>query len=575
MSKAVGIDLGTTNSVAAVIENGRPIVIPNAEGGRLTPSVVAFQRDGARLAGQLAKRQAAANPEHTIFSIKRQMGDGWKMRVDGVAYTPEKISSLILGKIKADVESYLGERVEQAVITVPAYFNDHQRRATQAAARIAGLEVLRIINEPTAAALSYGLHRQRVHKILVWDLGGGTFDVSILALSEGFFRVVAVNGNTRLGGDDWDQRITQYLVDKLAHEHGIELREDKIAYQRLKQAAETAKIELSSQSVTDVRLPFISDTDTHPLNITLTREQVEALTEDLLEKMVAPTRQALADAELKSEDIDRVVLVGGATRIPAVQALAKELLGQEPYKEIDPDQVVAVGAAIQAGILTGEVKDVILVDVTPLSLGIETRGGIFAKIIGRNTTIPVSRGQIFTNAYDDQAEIDVHVLQGERELAEYNMSLGKFQLDIPPLERGKARIEVNFNIDVDGIIHVTARDLHTDHEKRVIIDSPSGLSEEEIEAMVKEARQHAQQDEHKRREIEVKIRADNAIHVAEGIIEEVTDESQRKELQQAILRTKDALSGEDSDMINLRTEELGELIENWERQCQQTSLTRG
>lgn len=558
MSKVIGIDLGTTNSVVSTIEDGHPVVIPNGRNQPLTQSVVAILEAGNTLVGQLAKRQAATNPEHTIFSIKRQMGTDWTMRVDGREYTPEKVSSLILGKIKKDAEDYLGEEIKKAVITVPAYFNDNQRQATKASGAMAELDVIRIINEPTAAALAYGLHRKKIQKILVWDLGGGTFDVSILELSKGFFRVEAVNGDTQLGGDDWDKRLAEWIANKFQQDEGIDLREDPVAYQRLIEAAEKAKVQLSSNMATDIKFPFIADSK--HLDITLTREKLEELTGDLLQRMVAPTKRALADAGLTPEDIDQTVLVGGATRTPAVKRLVKELIGKEPYKKIDPDQVVAIGASIQAGILTDQIEDVVLVDVTPLSLGIETRGGLFAKIIDRNTTIPTSRGQIFTNAHDRQSEMEVHVLQGERESAEHNLSLGKFQLDIPPLERGRARIEVTFEIDADGIIHVTARDLHTDEEKNLTIDSPSRLSEDEIERMVEEAREHAEEDETLRKEVETRIRADNAIHLAKEMLKKARDESYKKELKETLVETKKALSSGDSERIELKTRKLGRLL---------------
>ncbi len=480
----VGIDLGTTNSVAAVLEDNRPKVLPNTEGDRLTPSVVAFTLDGKRLVGKLARRQAVANPERTVISIKRCMGSDYKVKIGLKQYTPQEISALILQKLKNDAENYLGEKIEKAVITVPAYFNDAQRQATKDAGRIAGLEVIRIINEPTAAALAYGLNKEDIHTILIWDLGGGTFDVSILELGEGVFEVKAVNGNTWLGGDDWDGQIMDYLADEFQKEHGIDLRKDRIALQRLKEAAEKAKIRLSSTLTTNVRLPFIVTNQDDPkhLEIMLTRAKFEDITQDLLQKMIGPTKQALADAKLKPQDIDRVILVGGATRMPGVQELAIELLDREPYKHIDPDEVVAVGAAIQAGVLTGQVKEIVLVDVTPLSLGIETLGGIFAKIIERNTSIPISCGQIFTTATDNQTTVDIHILQGEREIAASNMSLGRFQLmDIPPALRGMPRIEVSFDIDANGILHVSAQDLHTGNEQRTKITSSQALSKEEVD----------------------------------------------------------------------------------------------
>lgn len=566
MAKAIGIDLGTTNSLVAFVEGGQATIIPNAEGGRLTPSVVAFTKDGKRLVGELAKRQAIANPQHTIASIKRHMGSDYKVRIDDKEYTPQEISSLILRKLKTDAENYLGEKIKKAVITVPAYFNDNQRQATKDAGTIAGLDVVRIINEPTAASLAYGLDKEGVHTILVWDLGGGTFDVSILELGEGVFEVKAVNGNTWLGGDDYDDRIMDYLVTEFQKEHRIDLRKDKVALQRLKEAAEKAKIELSSVSITDIKLPFLvtDGDDSKHLDITLTREKFEELTVDLLQKMVGPTRQALADAELEPDDIDRVVLVGGATRMPSVQRLIKELIGKEPYKDINPDEVVAIGAAIQAGILAGEVRKAVLVDVTPLSLGIETQGGIFAKIIERNTTIPTSCGQIFTTAADNQTEVDIHVLQGEREMAMYNVSLGRFQLvGIPPAPRGIPQIEVTFDIDADGIVHVSAEDLHTEKEQSMRITSPKALSEEEVKRMIEEAQAYAEEDRKQREEVEIRIQADSMIHAAQMTMEEAArrlDETKVEEIGRAILKVKTALANDDSQEIKSKTEELEELI---------------
>lgn len=564
MSRMIGIDLGTTHSVAATIEKGRPVLIPNAEGNYLTPSVVAFLRDGSRLVGQLAERQAATNPEHTIFSIKRYMGSDYKVNVNGRVYTPEEISALILQKIKRDAEKYLGERVERAVITVPAYFNHNQRRATKDAGTIAGLEVLRIINEPTAACLAYGLQREKIHKVLVWDLGGGTFDVSILELGKGFFRVKAVNGNTHLGGDDWDQRIVDYLVEEFQKQPGIDLRNDMVPLQRLKESAERAKIKLSDTLATAVRIPFLYG-DRH-LKGALTRAKFEEMTADLLKQMVAPTRQALVDAGLEPDGLDRVVLVGGATRMPAVQALVKQLLGLDPCREIDPDLIVARGAAIQAGILTDEVKDVVLLDVTPLSLGIATQGGIFARLIHRNTTIPASASQIFTNACDGQEEIDVHVLQGERAMAGDNISLGRFQLPIAPLRRGKTRIEVTFSIDVDGITHVKAEDLHSGSEKRIEVDSGPRLSKEEIERMVREAQENAVEGEQRRKNAQAHIRAANAIDLAEEALEQATDKARIVEFTNGILAVKEAWSSGETQKIEAETETLQKVITKWERQ---------
>jgi len=565
MARVIGIDLGTTNSVAAFIENRKPKVIPNAEGGRLTPSVVALTADGRRLVGQLAKRQAVANPEKTVVSMKRRMGSDFRMRLGRKEYTPQEVSSLILGKIKADVESYLVERVEKAVITVPAYFNDSQRQATKDAGTIAGLDVLRIINEPTAAALAYGLDKQDAHNILVWDLGGGTFDVSILELGRGMFEVKAVSGNTWLGGDDWDQRIVDYLAGEFQRQHGIDLREDRIALQRLREAVEKAKIELSNSQVASIKLTFIlsNNHDAEHLDMTLTRERFEELTEDLLQKMIGPTKQALADAKLEPEDIDRVVLVGGATRMTAVQQLCRALLRKEPYKDIDPDEVVAMGAAIQAGMLSGELEKVTLLDVTPLSLGIETRGGIFARIIERNAKIPTSTSQVFSTAFDNQPEVDIHVLQGEREMACYNMSLGRFQLtDIPLAPRGVPRVEVVFSIDVNGILQVSATDLYTENEARLRIQS-SRLSPEDIGRMIEEAKVYAEEDKRRREEVEIGIRADNLIYAAEKMVEQTgdrLDDTQLAETEAKVLAVKSALASGDTEEIRLRTEDLQEVV---------------
>lgn len=567
MGKVVGIDLGTTNSVVAVIEDGRPVVIPNAEGGQLTPSVVAFTKDGRRLIGQLAKRQGVANSEKTIFSIKRQIGSDHRVTIDGKEYTPQEISALILHKVKTDAESYLGEKIDKAVITVPAYFNDSQRQATKEAGTIADLDVIRIINEPTAASLAYGLDKEDIHIILVWDLGGGTFDVSILELGGGVFEVKAVNGNTCLGGDDWDQRIVDYLANEFQREYGVNLRGDKTTLQRLKEVAEKAKIELTDEENTNIRLPFI-DAGSHApkhLEATLTRAKFEELTADLTQKMVGPTKQALADAGLLPEDIDRVVLVGGATRMPAVQELIRKLIGKEPYRDIDPDEVVAIGAAIQAGILAGEVRDIVLIDVAPLSLGIETMGGIFTKIIERNTPIPTSKSQIFTTAADNQTAVDIYVLQGERGMAMCNMPLGRFCLsDIPPAPRGEPQIEVTFNIDVNGIVQVSALDLHTDNSQKIRISSKfTGLPGQEIERMVREAQVYAQEDKKQREEVEINIEADSMICAAEYLIKEAggrTDKAQVEEIEKGILQVKKALAGGDSQKIKSRTEELEEQI---------------
>lgn len=564
----VGIDLGTTNSVVAFWDIDRPKVLSNAEGDRLTPSVVAFTLNNARLVGKLAKRQAVANPERTVISIKRRMGSDYKVRIGHQKFTPQQISALILQKLKNDAENYLGEKIEKAVITVPAYFNDAQRQATRDAGRIAGLEVIRIINEPTAAALAYGLSKEDIHTILVWDLGGGTFDVSILELGEGVFEVKAVNGNTSLGGDDWDERIVNYLANEFQKKHGIDLRKSTMAGQRLREAAEKAKIELSSLLQTKIRLPFVvaQQDNLRHLEMILTRAKLEQLTEDLLQKMTGPTRQALTDARLKPQDIDRVILVGGATRMPAVQKLAKNLLGKQPYQHINPDEAVALGAGIQAAILTGQVKEIVLVDVTPLSLGIETQGSVFAKIIQRNTSIPTSQGQIFTTARDNQATMDIHVLQGERSMAADNMSLGTFQLrDIPPAPRGIPRIEVIFDLDANGILRISAQDLHTGNRRKIEIASATSLSKEEVERMVKEAQAHAQEDKRDREKVEIGIRANNMIDAAEMVIEEAEDKAENfevEELEKAIFGLKNALASGDSQKIESATEQLEELTKN-------------
>ncbi|MFQ5873114.1 MAG: molecular chaperone DnaK [Dehalococcoidia bacterium] len=592
MPKVVGIDLGTTYSVVSYLENGRPVIIPNAEGGRLTPSVVGFLKEGKRLVGQLAKLQAAANPDGTVFSIKRRMGrrayldldslsddkeiirqikrrmgsDHW-VRIDGREYSPEEISAMILQKVRADAETYLGERIEKAVISVPAYFNVSQRQATIDAGAIAGLEVLRIIDEPTAAALAYGLDMEDVHTILVWDLGGGTFDVSILELGDGVFEVKAVNGNTWLGGDDYDQRIVDHLADEFQDQYGVDLRKNKVAVQRLREVAEKAKIELTEAEVTRIRLPFIDAGDGAPKHweTSLTRRKFVELTEDLRQEMVAPTQQALADAGLAPADIDRVILVGGATRMPAVRELVRNLMGKEPYKEIHPDEVVAMGAAIQAGILTGEIEGKVLLDVTPLSLGIETQGGLFTKIIGRNTTIPVSQSQLFTNAADNQPSMDIHVLQGERDMATYNMTLDRFELSgIPPAPRGEARVEVTFDIDVNGILQVSAKDLWTDNGQSLRV-SPRfyGLPGEEIGRMIEEAARYAEDDQRRRQEVEIGIKADNMVRAARQTIEEGgedVDISLVDEVERGILQVQAALASGDSEEIKSRTEELEKAV---------------
>lgn len=562
MSKVIGIDLGTTNSVVAYMEGGQPVVIPNAEGSRTTPSVVAFTKDGERLVGQLAKRQAIVNPDRTVISIKRHMGTDYKVNIDGKSYTPQEISAMILQKLKQDAESYLGEKVTQAVITVPAYFSDSQRQATKDAGKIAGLEVLRIINEPTASSLAYGLDKGEDHTILVYDLGGGTFDVSILELGDGVFEVKATSGNTRLGGDDFDQRIVDYLISEFKKENGIDLSKDRQALQRLKEAAEKAKIELSSMMSTNINLPFITADASGPkhLDITLTRAKFEEMTRDLVEATLGPTERALADAGLKPSQIDKVILVGGSTRIPAVQEAIKKFIGKEPHKGVNPDEVVAMGAAIQAGVLSGEVKDVVLLDVTPLSLGIETLGGVFTKLIERNTTIPTSKSQIFSTAADGQTAVDIHVLQGERPMAADNLTLGRFQLTgIPPAPRGVPRIEVTFDIDVNGIVHVSAKDLGTGKEQKITITSSSGLKEEEIQRMVKEAEKYAEEDKKKKEEIEIRNKADSLVYQSEKMLSDLKDKISQEDsdkVKREIDNVKKALEGKDVENIRKATDDL-------------------
>jgi len=567
MSKVMGIDLGTTYSVAAVVENGRAKVIKNAEGENLTPSVFAVTARGHRLVGSVAKRQGATNPERTVTSIKREMGTDHRVALNGRSYSPQEISAFILRKIKRDVENYLGEEVKKAVITVPAYFNDGQRQATKEAGIMAGLDVMRIINEPTAASLAYGLDRESIQTILVWDLGGGTFDVSILELGDGVFHVKAVSGNTRLGGDDWDERVVDYLADKFSDEEGLDIRSDPVSLQRLREASEKAKRELSYKPSARISLPFIKTGrgESKNLEASIDRRTFEDITSDLRERLLGPTRQALADAKLTTEGIDRVVLVGGSTRMPSVRDLVEETFHKKPFIKINPDEVVGIGAAVQAGVLMGEIDDVVLVDVTPLSLGIETEGGLFAKIIPRNSTIPTSAGQIFTNAEDDQTVMDFHVLQGEREMSIDNISLGQFQLtDIPPLPRGKAQVEVTFRIDVNGIVKVSAEELYTEVKTGIRIDASHLLSDEQVEEAVREAEANAEEDIKRRDEAEINIRADSMLRAAELAMEEKRGKLSTSELQQIeliIFGLKEALGEGEREVIEERSEELRKALE--------------
>ena len=561
MSKIIGIDLGTTNSCVAVMEGGEAVVIANAEGNRTTPSVVAFSKDGERMVGQVAKRQAITNPDRTIMSIKREMGSNYKVNVDGKAYTPQEISAMILQKLKADAEAYLGQPVTEAVITVPAYFTDAQRQATKDAGKIAGLDVKRIINEPTAAALAYGVDKETDQKIMVYDLGGGTFDVSVLEVGDGVIEVLATAGNNRLGGDDFDKAVMDWMAAEFKKDTGIDLTGDKVAMQRLKEAAEKAKIELSGVTSTNINLPYITADATGPkhLDLTLTRAKFDQLTAHLVEATSGPVKQAMSDAGLSASDISKVLLVGGSSRIPAVQDMVKKLTGKEGFKGINPDECVAIGAALQGGVFTGDVKDLLLLDVTPLSLGIETMGGVMTKLIERNTTIPVKKSQIFTTAADNQTSVEVHVLQGEREMAQYNKTLGRFNLDgIAPARRGVPQIEVTFDIDANGIVNVSAKDLGTGKEQHITITSSTNMSKEDIDKAVKEAEQFAAEDAKRKEEVDVRNQADQVVYQTEKALEDAKDKidaNDKATVEAAINKLKDALKGTDIEAIKAATEE--------------------
>ncbi len=568
MSKVIGIDLGTTNSCVAVMEGGEPVVIANAEGARTTPSVVAFQKDGSRAVGQIAKRQAVANPDKTVISIKRKMGSDYKVKIDDKAYSPQELSAMILSKLKADAEAYLGSKVTDAVITCPAYFTDAQRQATKDAGKIAGLNVLRIINEPTAAALSYGLDKDKENsRVMIYDLGGGTFDVSILEISDGVFEVLATNGNNMLGGDDFDKRVMDYMVDEFKKSHGVDLSKDKMAMQRLKEAAEKAKIELSGMNSTSVSLPFISMTNAGPahLEMEITRQKFEALIADLVEKTAEPMRLAMKDAGLKYNDIDKVIMVGGSTCVPSVIAKVKELTGKEPFKGINPDECVAVGAAIQGGVLTGEVKDVLLLDVMPLSLGIETLGNVFTRLIDRNTTIPVKKSQVFSTAADNQTSVEIHILQGEREFCRDNKTMGRFMLTgIAPAPRGIPQIEVTFDVDANGIVHVEAKDLGTGKSTDITITSSTNLSEDEINKAVKDAEQYAEEDKKRKTKVEARNKLDGLIFSVEQTVKENADklsDDDKATLNSAVEDAKKELEADDEDKFKAAFDELSSKVQ--------------
>ena len=582
MPKAVGIDLGTTNSVVSVLEAGEPIVIPNSEGGRTTPSVVAFAKDGEVLMGEVAKRQAITNPDRTIRSVKRHMGTNWSVDIDGKAYNSQEISARTLQKLKRDAESYLGDTVTQAVITVPAYFDDAQRTATKEAGAVAGLEVLRIINEPTAAALAYGLDKDGADQtVLVFDLGGGTFDVSILEIGDGVFEVKATNGDTSLGGDDWDETVIDWLVATFKGAHGIDLSKDNMAMQRLKEAAEKAKIELSQVQQTQINLPFITANENGPLHLdeSLTRAKFQELTSDLLQRCKVPFERAITDAGMSKNDIEHIILVGGSTRMPAVADMVHDLLGKDAHKGVNPDEVVAMGAAIQAGVLKGDVKDVLLLDVTPLSLGIETKGGVMTKLIERNTTIPTRRTEVFTTAEDNQPSVEIHVLQGEREMSSYNKTLGKFQLvDLPPAPRGVPQVEVTFDIDANGIVNVSAKDRATSKEQSITITGQSSLSKDEIDQMMRDAESHAEEDKRRKEEAEIRNTADTLVYQTEKLVREHGEklsDSDRKDVEDSLAAVKEALTGDDIEKMKQTTEALTAASQRFGQQIYESAAQAG